>query len=284
MLCFLFLLEYAIMDELNNYTSDILELIISYAPSLVMAIAVLIIGFWLVNRINLFVTKALGKMSFSPEIVSFLGSLVSVALKVMVIFTVAEIVGIETTSFVAVLAAAGFAVGLALQGSLGNFAAGIIILVFKPYRVGDWVSIQDKFGKVTEIQIFNTIVDTPGQNRLIIPNGQVIGDIVTNFSAKGFVRLELDISMPYSESFPKVQKVILNALKPIPKILSDPEIEIGITNFDSHNIIVSVRPYCQPDDFWDVKFASYAAIKKAFHDEGIEVAYSEGVELGRIGD
>ena len=272
------------MDQLNDYTASIIEMIISYAPSLVMAIAVLIVGFWIVNKINAFVSKALSKMSFSPEIVSFLGSLVSVALKVMVVFTVAEIVGVETTSFVAVLAAAGFAVGLALQGSLGNFAAGIIILLFKPYRVGDWVSIQDKFGKVTEIQIFNTIVETPGQNRLIIPNGQVIDDIVTNFSAKGFVRLELDISMPYSESFPRVKQIIFDALSTVDKVLENPMIEVGITNFDSHNIIVSVRPYCLPDDFWDVKFASYAAIKKAFHEEGIQVAYSEGVELGKIGD
>ena len=272
------------MDQLDKFANMAIEGLMKFAPKLVMALVIIILGFWIIGKLMTIIGKALDKSKLTPEVTSFLKSLISIALKILLLFSVAEVVGIETTSFVAVLAAAGFAIGMALQGSLGNFAAGIIIIIFKPYKVGDWVEIQEKFGKVLEIQIFNTIVETPGMNRLIIPNGQVIDGIVTNFSSRGFVRLELEVSMPYSESFPKVRQVILEELKSVPKILEDPPTEIGIVDFDSHNIVISVRPFCAPDDFWEVKFASYASIKNAFNRNNIEVAYSEGVEMGRIGD
>ena len=272
------------MDQLDKLTNMAIDGLMKFAPKLLMALLIIVLGFWIISKLMTIFGKAMDKSKLTPEVTSFLKSLISIALKVLLLFSVAEIVGIETTSFVAVLAAAGFAIGMALQGSLGNFAAGIIIILFKPYKVGDWVEIQEKFGKVLEIQIFNTIVETPGMNRLIIPNGQVIDGIVTNFSSRGFVRLELEVTMPYSESFPKVKEVILDELKQVPNVLDDPPIEIGITDFDSHSIIVSVRPFCQPDDFWDVKFASYAAIKNAFNKHSIEVAYSEGVEMGKIGN
>ena len=273
-----------IMNELNLYTEKALEWIMTYAPKLVLAIVVLIVGLWIVNKLARVIESFLKKSPLTPEINSFLASLSSIALKIILFFSVAGIVGIELTSFVAILAAAGFAVGMALQGSLGNFAAGIIILVFKPYRVGDWVEVQEKFGKVTDIQIFNTIVETPGQNLLIIPNGKVIDDVVTNFSSKGFVRIELEVTIPYSESFPKVESIIRQALSEETNILKEPELEIGILDFDSHSIILSVRPYCLPDDYWDVRFKANALIKKAFSDNSIQVAYSEGVELGKIGE
>jgi len=148
---------------------------------------------------------------------------------VFLFLSVAGIVGIDTAAFIGVLAAASFAVGMALQGSLSNFAAGIIILIFKPYKVGDWVEVQDKFGKVEDIQIFNTIVSTPGQKTLIIPNGEVISGIVTNYSKKGVIRMELNVTMPYEESFPKVRDVIMKELVSIDKVLNDPVpgVEIG---------------------------------------------------------
>jgi len=272
------------MDKLNLYTEKLIDAIMNYAPKLLLAIVVLIIGIWIVNRVTTILKKLLASSPLTVEIISFLGSLFSIALKVLLFFSVAGIVGVETTSFVALLAAAGFAVGMALQGSLGNFAAGIIILLFKPYKVNDWVEIEGKFGKVVDIQIFNTIVETPGQNLLIIPNGKVIDGVVTNFSAKGFVRIELEVTIPYSESFPRVKEIIVSALKDVDDILETPELEIGILDFDSHSIILTVRPYSLPDDYWDVRFEANAAIKKAFSDHQIKVAYSEGVELGNIGE
>lgn len=272
------------MDKLNYYSERLIDLVMTYAPKMVLAIVVLVIGIWIVNKITAILKKLLANSPLTVEIISFLGSLLSIALKVLLFFTVAGIVGVETTSFVALLAAAGFAVGMALQGSLGNFAAGIIILLFKPYKVNDWVEVQEKFGKVVDIQIFNTIVETPGQNLLIIPNGKVIDGVVTNFSSKGFVRIELEVTIPYSESFPRVREIVKNALSGIDKILDQPELEIGILDFDSHSIILTVRPYALPDDYWEVRFEANAAIKKAFSDHQIKVAYSEGVELGAIGE
>ena len=188
------------------------------------------------------------------------------------------------TSLVALIAAAGFAVGLALQGNLGNFAAGITIMVFKPYKVGDWIEVQDKFGKVESIQIFNTILVTPGQKTLIIPNGQVVEGVITNFSTKGNIRLELSVTMPYQESFPRVRSIIEEALKEVRYILKTPKPEIGIESYDSHNIILSIRPFIDPENYWEATFEVNEAIKKAFNENAVKVAYSEGVELGPIGN
>jgi len=157
-------------------------------------------------------------------------------------------------------------------------------LIFKPYKIGDWIDVQDKFGKVEEIQIFNTIIVTPGQKTLIIPNGQVVENIVTNFSKKGYVRLELNVTMPYAESFPKVKEIIREELKACPLIIQDLEPEIGIETYDSHNLVLAVRPFVRPDDFWEVTFDVHERIKAAFSKKGIKVAYSEGVEMGSIGD
>ncbi len=255
-----------------------------YLPRLALAIIVLIVGIKVINKLAQVARFAMEKAGLSKNITPFLSSIMGISLKVLLCFSIAGMVGIETASFVAVLAAAGFAVGFALQGSLSNFAAGIIILVFRPYKAGDWIEVNEKFGKVEEIQIFNTIIVTPGSKTLIIPNGQVVDSIVTNFSEKGFIRVELNVTMPYAESFPKVKEIILEVLKDIPHVLENPEPEIGIETFDSHNIVLAVRPYTHPDNYWDVTFAAHERIKAAFNEHGIQVAYSEGVEMGSIGD
>ncbi len=272
------------MEEATTYLDKIMDMAIEYAPSLLLAIVMLVVGFWIIKKICFVANKALVTAKFSPEITPFLVSVLSIALKVLLLLAVASKVGIETASFVALLAAGGFAIGLALQGSLGNFAAGIIILFFKPYRVGDWIEVGEKFGKVEEIQIFNTLLGTPGKKLLIIPNGQIIDNIVTNFSTKGSTRIELQVSMPYAESFPRIKEIIIKELNTIPKVLKDPAPEVGILEFDSHNIILAVRPYALPDDYWEVTFEAHQLIKNAFHKHEVQVAYSEGIELGKIGD
>ena len=208
----------------------------------------------------------------------------SIILKGAVLFAIATVIGADLTGLVAILAAAGFAVGMALQGSLGNFASGILILTLKPYKIGDWIQLEDKFGSVEEIGIFSTDVLTPGNKILIIPNSMITESVVTNYSEKGMIRLELEVTMPYDESFPKIEKIIRAALAAIPKILQDPAPEIGIHAFDSHSIVLLVRPYVLPDDFWEVTFDAHKAIKNAFSQHNIKVAYSEGVEMGAIGE
>lgn len=272
-------------EQLNAYLETISTMVIEYAPKVVMAIVILFVGIRIINKLVSIAIRTMQKNGLGLDLAPFLGSIAGIGLKILLMFTVAGILGIDVAAFVGVLAAASFAVGLALQGSLSNFAAGILIILFKPYKVGDWIQIPDEFfGQVESIQIFNTILVTPGKKTLIVPNGEVISGVVTNFSEKGHIRLELTLLLGYEESFPKIKQVIQQALQEVDGILHEPEPEIGIESFDTHNVVIAVRPYVSPDDFWAGTFAVHERIKSALAAAGIKMAYSEGVELGPIGE
>lgn len=271
-------------EKLNQYWEQFIDFCVAFTPKLLMAAASLYIGFWLARKIIFAVRLSLEKANFGKEVRPFVVSFVNIALKVFVILFAASFLGFETTSIVGILAAASFAVGLALQGSLGNFAAGILVMVLRPYKIGDMVEANGKFGKVEEISIFNTTLSTPGLKTLIIPNGKIVDDTIVNYSTRGKVRLELNVSMPYEESFPRVRDVILDAVKTVGVVLENPEPEVGIETFDSHNIVLTVRPYVLPDDFWEGTFETHRVIKKAFSESNIKVAYSEGIEIGTVGE
>ena len=271
-------------DKLNQYLEQLMDWAVTFVPKLLLAILVIIIGMWIVKRISRLIRAAIIKANVSTEVSSFLGSIIDIVLKLAVFLIAASIIGFEVSSLLALVAAVGFAVGMALQGFLGNFASGITIVFLKPYKVGDWVEVDDKFGKVEAVEIFNTTIVTPNEKTLIIPNGKVTEDTITNFSTKGNIRLELNVTMPYEESFPKVKKIIQDALQDVDGIINHSETLIGIETYDSHSIILSIRPIINPEDYWEVTFAANEAIKAAFNKHGIKVAYSEGVELGPIGD
>ena len=272
------------MDKINEYLQIAQKEVIFFAPKVLLAVAILWIGFKVIKKLVSLFEIVLEKGGMSANIRPFLMSIVSVSLKVLLLIVVAGVIGIELTIFATIIAASVFAIGMSLQGSLGNFASGLIVLTLKPYNVDDWIQIEDKFGKVEEIGVFNTIVTSPGNKTLIIPNSKITDGVVTNYSKKGVIRLEVDVTMPYEESFPKIKKIILEAILTIPKVLKTPQPEIGIESFDSHNVQVAVRPYVKPDDYWEVTFATHEVIKKAFSANNIKVAYSEGVEFGAIGD
>ncbi|MCP9766138.1 mechanosensitive ion channel family protein [Lacihabitans soyangensis] len=272
------------MPNLEKYLQTIIDNVIAYAPKLVGAIAVLIIGFWGANKLEKVVIERLKRSNFSPEITSFLGSMFGIALKIAVLLMAAGIAGFDTSALVGMLAAAGFAVGLALQGGLGNFASGILILIFKPYKVGDWIDINGKFGKVEEIQIFNTLLISPGVKTLIIPNGQVTSNVVTNYSKKGHIRLDILVHIPYEESFPRAKTIIEDILKQMPNVLKQPEPQIGIESFDNFSVQISIKPYVHPDLYWDVTYEIRANVKAAFSQNNIQVMYPDSVKLGKIGD
>lgn len=267
----------------KTYFELALDSVITYAPRVIGSILILWIGFKIIKKIMALVGKLLHKSSLSDTIRPFITSIVGVVLKVAVILAAAGIAGVDLSIFATIIGASVLAIGLSLQGSLGNLASGLLVLTIKPYKVNDWIDIDGKFGKVSEISIFNTIVITPGNKTLIIPNSKATSDVITNYSEKDVIRLEIDITMPYSESYPKVKQIIKDSLSPISEILKQPETEIGINGYDSHSVQVVVRPYVHPDDYWRVTFACYENIKKAFSENNIQVAYSEGVELGKIG-
>jgi len=268
----------------SKYLSTAIDSVVKYLPSAIGAILVLWIGFKVIHKIMTFVEKLLAKSSLSDSLKPFILSVLGIILKVAVILAAAGIAGVDLSIFATIIGASVLAIGLSLQGSLGNLASGLLVLSIKPYKVNDWIEVNEKFGKVTEIGIFNTTVVTPGNKTLIMPNSLMTSDVITNHSARGVIRLEIDVTMPYAESFPKVKQIIEKAIATIPNILDTPKPEIGIEGYDSHSIQVAVRPYVNPDHFWEVTFACYENIKKAFHDNNIKVAYSEGVEMGSIGE
>ena len=271
------------MEKLRQYLEIGIDQTVFYLPRVLLAILLLWIGLKIIRKAAKLVGILLQKSSFSESIRPFLISIVTIALKVTLLFVIAGILGIELSIFATVLAASVFAIGMALQGSLGNFASGLIVLSIYPYKVGDWIEVNEKFGKVEEIGIFNTKIISPGQKTLIIPNSKITTDVITNFSQKKLIRLELEVTMPYGENFPKVKDIIEEALADIPTIIKKEKTEIGIINFDSHSIRIAVRPYVQPDNYWNATYSTYAAIKMAFSDNNIEMAYSEGIAYGTIG-
>ncbi|MFT6334886.1 MAG: small conductance mechanosensitive channel [Halioglobus sp.] len=271
-------------EKIQEYIGEVQDWAVVFIPKVIIAVLIVWIGLKVVNKLSKVVSMSLKKAGIEVEVEEFLGSIIDLALKGVVFLIAASIVGVEFSALFGLLAAAGFAVGLALQGFLGNFASGLTIIFFKPYKVGDWVQVSDTFGKVKSIEIFSTNLITPGDKTLIIPNGQITDSIITNFSTRGKIRIELSVTMPYEESFPRVKKVIEQALLKVDCILHDPVPLIGIESYDSHNIIIAVRPYILPDHYWDATFDVYSAIKEAFKENDVKVAYSEGVELGAIGE
>ncbi len=260
------------MDLANIDLSALWNTVLAWAPKLVAAILVLIIGFWIVGMISKMIGRSMEKSGIDEGLVPFIKSLITVILKVLVVITAAGVVGVEITAFAALIAGAGLAIGAAMTGTLGHFAAGVMVLIFKPYKVGDLVDIQGTVGHVEEIQVFNTVIKSLDNKKVIMPNGIATSGIMTNLSALGKLRVDLNVAMPYEEDFDKVQKIIKGALDKVSMRLPD-EPTIEIEKFDANNILLAVRPYATDATYWDVYFNSYREIKKAFGEAGIEVAY-----------
>ncbi|MEM1321407.1 MAG: mechanosensitive ion channel domain-containing protein [Bacteroidota bacterium] len=258
--------------DLSQSVQGMADMAVQWAPKLVSAILVLIIGFWIVSWVIRLIGRAMDNSGLDEDVQPFLKSLVSVLLKILVVISAAGVVGIEVTAFAALIAAAGLAIGMALQGTLGHFAAGVMILIFKPYRVGDLVDIQNVVGHVNEIQVFNTIITSLDNKRVIIPNGIATSGIMTNLSTEGKLRVDLNVAMPYEEDFEKVRAIIEKAVLETDRILPD-EPTIEIEKFGENNILLAVRPYATPEDYWEVYFGTYRNVKKALGEAGIAVAY-----------
>lgn len=271
------------MDAINRYLGLAKDAIVLHGTSLVLGLIVLWVGMKVLNKVLDKLDDFMLKRGIDNDLRPFIHSLLSAILKMLLILMVAGMVGIPITSFVAILAAVSFAIGMALQGSLSNFASGIMILIFKPYRQGDLIDVDGKIGHVKEIQIFNTIIIGLDNKMVIIPNSLVMSGVITNLSAEGHLRVELSVNMPYSEDFAHVEGIILEAMKNTPKVIQDPAPLVGIHSYDSHYIILAVWPYALTEDYWDVYFNVNRNVKKALSENGIQVAYTEGMELGPIG-
>jgi small conductance mechanosensitive channel len=264
------------MDLSNINLSALWDTVLAWSPKIVAGILTIMIGFWIVKIITKMMRRSLQKSGVDADLVPFLSSLVSVLLKVLVVISAAGVVGIEITAFAALIAGAGLAIGAAMSGTLSHFAAGVMVLIFKPYRVGDLVDIQGTVGHVDEIQVFNTIINTLDNKKVIMPNGIATSGIMTNLTANGKLRVDLNVAMPYEEDFDKVQGIIRGALDKVSERLPD-EPTIEIEKFDANNVLLAVRPFATDATYWDVYFNSYKEIKKAFGEAGIPVAYPQRI-------
>jgi small conductance mechanosensitive channel len=263
-------------------TKDLTEFVIKhyqvlepYALSLVKAIIMLVVGSWLINRLVATVTTLMTKRHIDPTIRPFFGSLINISLKTLLFVSIAEIFGFKTTSFVAILSAATFAVGLALQGSLGHFASGVLLLIFKPYRVGDLVTLNNQTGTVEEIQIFNTVLSTTDNKRIMVPNGLVTSNIITNISGQGEIRVDLTVVIADTESVEKARKVAQMVANNCPKVISTKPVEVLVDKLKPGQIVLSVRQWSKSMDYWEVYHYMLEEIQKAFVAGEVKMAKTD---------
>jgi small conductance mechanosensitive channel len=263
-----------------NYITELGEV---YLPKVVAAIAVLVIGWWVIKRFNKWFKKTLIKRDVEVSLIPFLCSLINALLKVLLIVSVASMVGIATTSFIAVLGAASLAVGLALQGSLSNFAGGVLILLFKPFKVGDFIESDGVKGTVQSITVLNTFLSTPTGNNAILPNGTVANNKIMNYSMQPTRRVDLTVGIGYDEDAILAKKVIIEALAAMPNVLKEPAPFVGVVGFGDSSVDLVVRPTANSEDYWDVYFQANEVIKKALDDNNIEIPYPHQVEIQKKG-
>lgn len=254
---------------MENYLTQLQSMALAYAPKVALALLTLIIGFWIANKISQIVSIALHKRKVEETVIPFLVSIVSVVLKVMVLISVAGMFGIETTSFIALVGAAGLALGLALQGSLNHFASGVLLLVFRPYKVGDLISAAGYTGDVESIQIFNTVLKTLDNKRIFIPNGSVTSGPIINISGQGIIRVDLVFAVSGDENIDRVRSSIQKATDACPHILKTPPVDILINGHDIGITKFDVRPWCNSAHYWDVYYFMQENVKKQFVTDGI---------------
>jgi small conductance mechanosensitive channel len=233
---------------LNTYIKQAVSGLVEYAPKALSAIIVLIIGMWLIKRIAIISEKSMVKRDLEISLRTFLKSLISIGLKIILIVTVAGMLGIGTASFVTILGAAGLAVGLALQGSLSNFAGGVLILIFKPFKVGDGIEAQGQSGEVKEIQIFNTILLTGDHKTIILPNGPLSNGAIVNTTRYGNLRIDLPLNVSHDNDIKKVKQIIYSVLELNDKIIKHPPPAIFIGRVIEGSVHINVKLFCLPDD------------------------------------
>jgi small conductance mechanosensitive channel len=263
------------IEKANEWAQKGIDFLVEFGPKVLGAIIVLLIGFWVIKRIEKGIRKLMRKRNLDESLIPFLVTLTDITLKAMLIISVASMMGVETTSFVAVLGAAGLAVGLALQGTLQNFAGGVLILIFKPYKVGHLIDAQGHLGTVKEIQIFVTILLTPENKTVIIPNGAISNGNITNYTMEGLIRVDMSFGISYDSDIRKAKEVLTEVMKAHSKTLEKPAPFVGVKELADSAINLTVRPYTHPTDYWEVYFDIMEAGKIALDKAGVTIPFPQ---------
>jgi small conductance mechanosensitive channel len=263
-------------ELLQKYLENFTNWAIDFAPKILMAIAILVIGFWLVKVISNLLNKLMKRFKVDETLRHFSVDLIKMIMKFAVVLAMVLKLGIVKESMlVAAIGAMAFAIGMALQGSLGNFAGGAIIMFFKPFKVGDLIEAQGVFGEVQEIQIFNTRLLTPSNKTAFIPNGALSNGNVINFSTKGRFRVDLTIGISYNADIKKAKSVLLEVMKRNPNVLQDPEPTVSVKELADSSVNLAVRPWTEPGAYWDVYFDTLEECKIALDEAGIEIPFPQ---------
>lgn len=259
----------------EQFYDQLTEWALEYGPKLIGAVVVLFIGSWVVNGLTRAFNNFLIRRNTDPSLLPFLKSIFNTLLKVMLGLSVLSMLGIEMTSFVAILGAAGLAVGLALSGTLQNFAGGVMILIFKPFKAGDFIDAQGFMGTVREIQIFNTILKTPDNKTIIIPNGGLATSSMTNFSAEPQRRVDWTFGIAYGDDADKAKSVMKRLCDEDSRILKEPEVFIALSALGDSSVNFVVRAWINSADYWDVFFDMNEKVYKTFAQEGLNIPFPQ---------
>ncbi|MGF1911161.1 small-conductance mechanosensitive channel MscS [Vibrio kasasachensis] len=263
------------LAKVETWLNSNSELLIQYGVNIISAVLILFIGNIVAKMVANSVAKVLGKKKMDKAVVEFLHGIVRYTLFVIVLIAALSRIGVQTASVVAVIGAAGLAIGLALQGSLSNFAAGVLIVGFRPFKSGDYVEVGGVAGSVEAIQIFQTVLKTPDNKMVVVPNSGVIGSPITNYSRHDTRRVDLTIGVSYSSDLKLTKQVIHDVLAKDERILKDHDITIGVVALADSSVNFVVRPWCKTADYWDVYFDSNLAIKEALDANGIEIPFPQ---------
>lgn len=251
------------------------SLIFAYGPKLIGAIVVLIVGMWVIKFLTRLATKVMDKRNMDASLKPFFRSLIDITLKTLLVISVLTMLGIAMTSFIAILGAAGLAIGMALSGMLSNFAGGVVLLVFRPFKVGDFIEAQGHSGTVQEIQIFNTVLKTPDNKTIIIPNGGLSTNSMTNFSTEARRRVDWVFGIAYGDDYNKAKNVIKSLCDSDTRILKDPEVFIALSELDDSSVNLVVRAWANSSDYWDIFFDMNEKVYKTFEKEGINIPFPQ---------
>ena len=267
----------SILDTAKEYMNP--ELLTTYAveygTAIIGAVLVFIIGKIIAKAITSFAKKVMNKGDMDETIVKFLGNIIYGILFAFVIIAALSQLGVETTSLAAIFAAAGLAIGLALQGSLSNFAAGVLIIAFRPFKVGDYVQIAGVEGDVEEVSIFTTTLNSKDNKTIIVPNGQVTDGVITNFTNQKIRRVDMVFGIGYGDDIKKAKEVLQSIIDDNAMILKDPGADIFVSELGDSSVNFTVRPWCNTDDYWDVYGDVHETVKLRFDAEGISIPFPQ---------
>lgn len=264
-------------ETMNQLKEKAITMGLEFLPKIVLAIVTLVIGLWIIKVICGLLKKVFNKQSYDESLQKYLLNLTRIFLKIILFVTVIQIVGVKTTSLVAVLGAAGLAVGLALQGSLSNFAGGVLILIFKPFQVGDYIKAQGLDGSVYAIKVFHTELISADGKKIILPNGPLSNGAIENYSSEPARRIQFDFGIGYGDDMDKAKSIIEDIIGNDERVLKDPQHRVAISNHGDSAVGICVQVWCRPELYWDVYFSYPEKVKKAFDTNNIEIPFPQMV-------